>query len=442
MKPFKFYLVTDTHYFEPSLGCSGQAYEDYMKNEMYCLRESSDVVKATFGKIAEDSEIDTVIIPGDLSKDGEKESHRGFLKELEKLTDAGKKVFVITAGHDYNDYPCGYVGSERVPVEGTTLDELFEMYQPYGYSNALSIDRQTLSYVAEVGEGVRMIAFNCDSNRETKGSIDERLQSWAKEQIDKAKADGCFVFAICHYPIIPPVPVFDLVGDAHIKHWRQVASFLADNGVNLVLTGHMHIQAINEFYSENGGKLVDICTSCLPGSPAKYRKITIENENTVKAETVCVPEFREDTQGMTTQRFFDKRAEESAVNRINRALNGGSGIAKKGKNIAKKIFNNKTLGQVGKLVHVKVDESIRDKKFTVFAGEMARDIFLGDQPYTEGTPEYRAVSAVLDRFKFILKKVQPKLSQDGVEPDLKKMVLETIGNSKGWSDNNATVSLK
>ena len=438
MNPFSFYLVTDTHYFEPSLGCSGEAYEDYMKNEMYCLAESSEIVKATFRVIAEDKETDTIIIPGDLSKDGEKESHKSFVKELQKLKDAGKKVFVITAGHDYNENPRGYDDSGFVPVEGTTLDELYDLYYEFGYSDALSVDRQTLSYVAEIADGIRMLAFNCDSTNETKGLIDERLQSWAKEQIDKAKEENCFIFAICHYPIIPSVPVFDLVGDAHVKNWRQVASFLADNGVNLALTGHMHIQSINEFCSEKGNKFVDICTSCLVGSPAKYRKISIEDSETVKVETVPVPEFRAETNGLSTQRFFDMRAETSAVNRINRALKG-DGIPKK---TARKIFNGKTLGQVGRMLCIKVDKSLKDKKFTTFAGEIARDIFLGDQPYVKGTPEYDAVARVLKRFKPIIKTVQKKLTKDGITPDLTEMVLNTIGNNKGWSDNDAVVKLK
>ena len=441
MKPFKFYLVTDTHYFEPSLGCSGEAYENYMRNEMYCLAESSEIVRAVFARIAEDTETDTVIIPGDLSKDGEKQSHISFIKELKKLKASGKKVFVITAGHDYNDNPGGYVGSEKVPVEGTTLDELYDLYYEFGYSEALSVDRQTLSYVAEVAEGVRMIAFNCDSDRSLKGNIDDRLLDWAKTEIDRAKADGCFIFAINHYPIIPSVPVFDLIGDAHIRNWRRVASFLADNGVHLAFTGHMHIQSINEFYSDSGNKFVDICTSVLVGSPAKYRHITIEDENTVEIKTVDVPEFGRDLGGKTPEEFFDARAEWAAVNRINRALGGSEGMVKFLKQRASKIFNNKTLGQLGRMLCIKVDPSIKDKKFTTFAGEMARDIFKGDQPYVEGTPEYDAVNRFLSRFGFVLGKVSKKLAKDGEAPDLKAMVLGTIGNSKGFSDNNATVKL-
>ena len=438
MDPFKFYLVTDTHYFEPSLGCEGKALDDYMKNEMYCLAESSRIVHATFDEIIKDTEIDTVIIPGDLSKDGEKQSHIGFVRELNRLKDAGKKVYVITAGHDYNDNPRGYVGENYVPVEPTTFEELYGLYYEFGLSEALAVDKQTHSYVAQVAKDVRMIAFNCDSNRETKGSIDDRLLEWAKVQIDKAKADGCFVFCINHYPIIPSVPVFDLIGDAHIKDWRKVASFLADNGVNLALTGHMHIQSINEFYSESGNKFVDICTSVLVGSPGKYRKITIEDEATVTAESIDVPEFDWDKGGRTTEEYFDDRAVWAAPNRIRRALSGDSFF----KRFATKIFNTNTFAQLGRKLLIRVPKEIKDKKFCDFTGELARDIFKGDQPYTEGTPEYTVIARFLKRFKPVLNIVSKKLAKDGVKPDLTSMLLNTIGNNKGWSDNNATIKLK
>jgi hypothetical protein len=438
MNPFKFYLVTDTHYFEPSLGCEGKALDDYMKNEMYCLAESSRIVHATFDEIIKDTEIDTVIIPGDLSKDGEKQSHVGFVKELNRLKDAGKKVYVITAGHDYNDNPRGYVGENYVPVEPTTFEELYGLYYDFGLSEALAVDKQTHSYVAQVAKDVRMIAFNCDSNRETKGSIDDRLLEWAKVQIDKAKADGCFVFCINHYPIIPSVPVFDLIGDAHIKDWRKVASFLADNGVNLALTGHMHIQSINEFYSESGNKFVDICTSVLVGSPGKYRKITIEDEATVTAESINVPEFDWDKGGRTTEEYFDDRAVWAAPNRIRRALSGDSFF----KRFATKIFNTNTFAQLGRKLLIRVPKEIKDKKFCGFTGELARDIFKGDQPYTEGTPVYTVIARFLKRFRPILNIASKKLAKDGIKPDLTDMLLNTIGNNKGWSDNNATIKLK
>ena len=333
-------------------------------------------------------------------------------------------------------------GDGRVPVEGTDFDDLCEMYRDFGYGDAIAIDEPTHSYMAQVTEGVRMLAICCDSKGQPKGAMDERHMAWAKEQLDKAKEDNCSVFAICHYPIIPPVPVFDLVGDAKIKEWKEVASFLADNGVELILTGHMHIQSINEFYSEKGNRLIDICTSCLVGSPAKYRKITIDESSVLKIKTIDVEDFGWDLNGLTAQEYFHNHFAEAIVNRVRGALSGGEGIVRHLKAFGRKRFEKITVGTVERLLFIKRDKILKNKKITELIGEVGVGIFLGDGVHTEGTSVYNFISGILKRFSFVLKKVEPKLEKDGNKVDLRSMLLDTIGNNKGFSDNNAEFTLK
>jgi len=442
MKPVNFYLVTDTHYFENELGAGGPAFERNMLTEQYFVKESSAIVSSVFKRISEDKETDVVIIPGDLTKNGELESHKSFIKELYKLRESGKKIFVITAGHDYNDSASVLKGDGRVPVAGANFDDLCEMYRDFGYGDAVAIDEPTHSYMAQITDGVRMLAICCDSKGQPKGAMDDRLMAWAKEQLDKANEDNCSVFAICHYPIIPSVPAFDLVGDAKIKEWRKVASFLADNSVELILTGHMHIQSINEFYSEKGNRLIDICTSCLVGSPAKYRKVTIDENSVLKVKSIDVEDFGWDMNGLTAQEYFHKQFSNAIVNRVRGALNGGKGIVKHLKSFGKKCVEKVTVGTLGRILFIKIDKPLKTKKLTDLIGEVGVGIFLGDGPHTEGTPVYNCISGVVRRFSFIIKKVEPKLSKDGIKVDLKKMLLDTIGNNKGFSDNNAEFTLK
>ncbi len=442
MKPINFYLVTDTHYFENKLGAGGKAFEKNMVTEQYFVKESHAIVSSTFDKIIEDKETELVIIPGDLVKNGEKESHNSFIKELYRLKENDKKVYVITAGHDYNDSAYILKDDGRVPVEGTDFDELCDMYRDFGYADAIAIDEPTHSYVAEIAEGIRMLAICCDSKGQPKGTMDDRLMDWAKKQLDRAKEEGQTVFAICHYPIIPPVPVFDLVGDAKIKDWRKVASFLADNGVELILTGHMHIQSINEFYSEKGNRLIDICTACLVGSPGKYRKITIDENSVLKVSSFGVPDFDWDLKGLTPQEYFDNHFASAIVARVRGALGGGKGIVKHLKSFARKRFDKLTVGTVKRLLFIKRDKEFDKKKFTDFVGEVGVSIFMGDGPYVEGTPGYNFLSGILSRASFVLKKIEPKLGKDGIKIDLRSMLLDTIGNSKGFSDNDAEFTLK
>ena len=441
MNPVKFYLLTDTHYFEESLGVEGKAFEDYMQKEQYFMKGSSAIIKSVFNRVAEDTETDIVIIPGDLSKNGELESHKSFIKELYKLKASGKKIFVITAGHDYGD-AFAFKNDQWIDVEGTSFDALTDMYKDFGHGDALAFDEPTHSYMAQITENVRMLAICCDSENQPKGAMDERLMSWAKEQLDKAKADNCSVFAICHYPIIPPVPVFDLVGDTKVKEWRKVASFLADNSVELVLTGHMHIQSINEFYSENGNRLIDVCTACLVGSPAKYRKITVDENSTLNIETLDVGGFDGIPEGVEPQEYFDNQFRNSIVTRVTRALDGGKGIVKHLKKFGKKFVLTGKVGTLGRILFIRLDKSLKNKKIKDLIGEVGLAIFMGDMPYVEGTPIHTALCKVLKRFSFILKKVEPKLQKGETKVDLKDMLLNTVGNNKGYSDNNAEFKLK
>lgn len=442
MENLKFYLLTDTHYFEESLGAEGKAYEEYMKTEAFYLKESSMINKTVFKKLKEDKETEIIIIPGDLSKDGEFESHKSLINELNDLKQSGKKIFVLTAGHDYNEHGRSYKNDEFVPVKGTEFKELYNLYYEFGYKDALSVDEETLSYIAEIAPNIRLLALNCDSKRECKGLIDERLLNWAKEQLDKAKEENSNVIAMCHYPIIPSVPVFDLVGDAHVKNWRDVATFLADNGVKLVLTGHMHIQSINEFTTQKGNKLYDICTATTVGTPGKYRKIEITENGVMNVKSINVEGFTLPSEFETAEEFFDGRFKYSVKNKIFKILEGGSGITKILKNFGSKVLNSIKLKTLARLLFIKIDSSLKEKKLIDFACDLATAIFKGDMPYIKGTPEYDAISKALKRLCFILKKIEPKLSKNGVKIDLTEMLLNTIGNNKGHSDNDAVINLK
>lgn len=442
MTSLKFYLLTDTHYFEESLGAEGKAYEEYMKTEAFYLKESSAINKAVFKKLKEDKETELIIIPGDLSKDGEYESHKSLIKELNDLKESGKKIFVLTAGHDFNEHGRSYKNDEFVPVKGTEFKELYNLYYEFGYKDSISVHEETLSYIAEIAENTRVLALNCDSKRECKGLIDESLLNWSKEQLDNARKVGARVIAMCHYPVIPSVPVFDLVGDAHVKNWREIASFLADNGVELVLTGHMHIQSINEFVSEKGNKLYDICTATTVGTPGKYRKIEIAEDGTMDVKSINVEGFTLPVEFETAEEFFDWRFKYSVKNKINKILEGGSGFVKVLKQFGGKVLNSIKLKTIARLLFIKIDSSLKNVKLMDFAGEIATAIFKGDMPYIKGTPEYEAISKALKRLGFILKRIEPKLSKNGVKIDLTDMLLNTIGNNKGYSDNNAVINLK
>lgn len=100
-KPFSFFLVTDTHYYDSSFKASGPAYEARSRTDQKCVAETPAIIDSGFAQLLEDKETDTILIPGDLVYRGEYQSHVGFRDRLYKLKEQGKKIYLITARHDY-----------------------------------------------------------------------------------------------------------------------------------------------------------------------------------------------------------------------------------------------------------------------------------------------------------------------------------------------------
>ena len=92
MQPFCFYLITDTHYFAPELGCRGPAYEEFMQGEQKCFAENKAINEASLAWLGEAKDADAVLIAGDLSFNGEKLSHLQFIGLLKKLKVARRKL--------------------------------------------------------------------------------------------------------------------------------------------------------------------------------------------------------------------------------------------------------------------------------------------------------------------------------------------------------------
>ena len=120
---------------------------------------------------------------------------------------------------------------------------------------------------------------------------------------------------------------------------------------------------------------------------------------------------------------------------------GGKGFEKFAKKIGKKIVDKITVGGVGRILFIRVDKSLRKRRVMDLAEEIGIGIFAGDGVHTEGTPVYEAFSKAFGRLGFILKKAEAKLNKGGNQINLSEMLLNTIGNNKAYSDNNAEIKL-
>lgn len=424
MKNLSFYLVTDTHYYDDSFKRDGEAYEARSRTDQKCVAETPAIIDAGFEQLARDTDTNIILIPGDLVYRGEYQSHVGFRERLYKLQEKGKKIYLITARHDYceDGEPVEFEGDRLLPVKGMPRAELRDFYKDFGFGDAISEHRESMSYVAQLGDGIRLLALNCDGDcKDFKGLWDNQLE-WALEQIKKAHDEGQYIFAMTHYPLLPFSPIMQLIGDAKLTHWEKTATTLADAGLDLIFTGHMHAQAVTDFTTEKGNTITDVQTGCFVGCPCAYRKVTFNSDtNQADIKSFTIEDFDYDKDGKTAGEYFQWRFDRMILWKMGEVL----------PKPAMQLLNRLTLKKLGRLLCFRVDKSIENRLAKDTAIELVRNIFVGNEPYVKGTPLYEAMSKLLKRLHPITYIIEKKAcAKNPLLADIDTFVLSMMGDEK------------
>lgn len=429
-KPFSFFLVTDTHYFDISFKRTGSAYEERSITDQKCVAETPAIIDACFKQLEADKDTEAILIPGDLVYRGEYQSHVGFREKLYKLKNSGKKIYLITARHDYSGDPVEFDGDECIPVKGMPREELREFYIDFGFGDAISEHLESMSYVAQISDGVRLLALNCDGDcKDFKGLSDSQMR-WALEEIKKAHESGNYIFAMTHYPLLPFSPVMNLIGDAKLTDWEKRANEFADAGLDVIFTGHMHAQAVTDYKTINGNVITDIQTGSVVGCPCAYRKVTLtDDEMTIRSLTV--KDFDYDKNGKTAEEYFRWRFERMINHTFDTVLPSP----------AKKLLNSLKVKNLANLLMFKVDKEVGSRLVRDVAIELVINIFSGNEPYVKGTALYEAMETLLKRLHPITHIVEKKFGEKNAQlSDIDTFVLSMIGDER-QRDHDTTLKI-
>ncbi len=423
----KLTVITDTHYYSPQTGTSGKAYENALMRSQKLLGGVREMLKAAFDKIAKDKTSDIVLIAGDVTNDGEEAAHIEFCEMLRELKSKGKKVYVITATHDYKEKCKKYVGDKIEEMPGLMRDELFDFYREFGAEEAISCKDEYMSFVVQLPDNVRLFALNDDMG------IDGDFLKWVKEQAEDARKNGQFIVAMTHHPIIPPSPMYELIGkgDMH-RNYKDRRKEYADMGIQLMLTGHTHTHNIGRIFSDRGNAFYAVSTGALVGYPAPIRKLTI-NEGSVKVETERVEKADINTAGLTLEEYLKKQLIgvigdmiKAAGSDIDKFAYMGQAISIKPKVIYKfgwiikpifKWLNSVKFGTFAKWTKKETGlkradwQSIKDDKVVDFIISLVSNLFSGENNMTVNDPKCRIYIGFLKIIDSILKALHVDLGK-------------------------------
>lgn len=472
-EPLKIQVITDTHYYSRKVGTSGKAYEKAESKSQMVIKDSDLVIKAGFDLLCNDTSTDIVLLSGDTTHNGELDSHSEFIEMLRDLKKRGKRVYVITATHDFRNggVTDGYVGDEAVKVPAVEdRHDLWDMYYEFGPNEAISTHKESMSYVVQLAPGYRLFALNDDTNYKPEGErgsgFSDDCMKWILEQLEDARKNDQYVIAMTHHPMIAPSPFYAIIGKGDMQRNHETTrEIFADAGLHCMITGHTHVHDISSIVSKKGNVFYDVACGALIGCPPVMRNITFDPKNNkIDVDTVVIKDVPGlDTNGKPFDEymkgfFFGMIAEVvwAMGNDIDRLAEMTPAFSIPGEKVKKLAWLIKPIGKfLNKLTFKKIwrlckKESglkkadiadIADNKVVDFILELVQNLYCGDSPYGPETREYKLTCAVLNVVDSFLDTIHFNIGKILKGADSVRGLVEPLLWNPGFCDAKATLPL-
>ena len=262
--------ATDLHYLSPELTDHGETFWQVMKNGDGKVTEYCEELIDAFLAELIVAKPDSLILTGDLSFNGERASHERLAAKLQMAEDAGIPVYVLPGNHDvYRGTSASFFGDGYELVPSVSGEDFSRIYGAFGFEEALSRDTDSLSYMAQLNEGTRLLMLDANTFHDY-CSLSKKTLDWAEEQLSAAKEEGVDVLAACHQNLYQH-SVFR--GGYMLECSEMLHQLLEDYEVPLMLSGHMHIQHIL-----TEGTVTEIATSPLTMSACRYGLLHLDGD--------------------------------------------------------------------------------------------------------------------------------------------------------------------
>lgn len=286
----KIFVATDIHYFPGSLTDNSEGFVDFATpRDGKQMRYTDDMIDAFISDIKRESP-DILVISGDLTVNGEKDGHIALTKKLKSIEKLGTKVLVVPGNHDIlSMWARGYKNSTACQVDTIDQEEFKNIYKKYAYDEALLKDESSLSYLAAPSEDLWFLMI--DSNKYFSGSqgmptnegyISDETLEWIKECGTFAKEKNAKIIAVMHHNILPRRETMSK-GNV-IENSMEVIDLFKELEINLVLSGHIHLQDIRHTDDEDY-PIYEIITSSFSVYPQQYGVIEYNNTLGLKYNT-------------------------------------------------------------------------------------------------------------------------------------------------------------
>lgn len=285
-KDITMYIATDIHYLSKELTDDGAAFNKFVSTGAGKQLGYIDEILNAFTSEFKNNKPDILIISGDLTNNGEKKSHDDIADKLVEIEKNGTSVYVIPGNHDIlNPWARGFKEDKQYVTDTISDKDFSKIYREFGYEEAITRDKNTLSYLAMPSEDVWLLMLDTNQYKDnsiighpqTDGEITEETYKWIKECSALAKDKGAKMITVMHHNLLNHSEV---IQDGYtVNGNKEAIEEFQKNNLDLVLSGHIHIQDISS-YKKDADTMYDIATGALSVFPHQYGILEYSFEDT------------------------------------------------------------------------------------------------------------------------------------------------------------------
>lgn len=311
-EPMKLMYISDLHHLAPELYEHGELFHRVIEfGDGKILQYTSEILDALVDEILR-IQPDGVILAGDLTFNGERQSHLEVAAKMRQACGTGINIYAIPGNHDvHNPWTYTYYGDDKPQgIPSTTSSEFQSIYSGCGVAGALSIDKNSLGFVFPLAEDMWLLALDANTP-ENPGAFSKETYNWVEDQLKKASEQGIHVLPISHQTLIDHNVIIN--EDYTIRDNSRMVKLLERYGIHVNFSAHIHIQHIAR---EDG--FTDIATGAVSVYPHLYGLIEIDEYRniTYSANPLPLPEEILTESEDLFARTSDRRIEFNIGNRV------------------------------------------------------------------------------------------------------------------------------
>lgn len=279
------WLITDIHYLSPTLHDTNGAAYSKIKNTAAGkdMDYSSERMQALVYQVKL-HQPDALIVSGDLSFNGEYVSMVELADYFHQIESFGTSVFVIPGNHDIsNGWARQFKGDDMIKTAQVLPHDFATLFEAFGFSEALSKDRDSLSYIVKLNSSVAILMLDSniyddtssDSAPVTGGRLKKETLNWIKDVLVKANKENLNVIPVLHHNTLNHHA--RIHSGYTLDKAEEFNQLLLQHHIPVTLSGHIHTQHISHTMTQDEQgqpHLTDIVTGAFSSSPSYIATLT------------------------------------------------------------------------------------------------------------------------------------------------------------------------